>query len=114
MLSGVKGETNTISWGADLNLTFGQLLSNVLTYSLESSDVEIIVSSVNEHGLHLNKYTDALKRNFYVGSYGFCWDLENYTISELLVISARIKGILELIWPWWIVGGFLVSHCSLT
>ena len=89
-LAGMIRGQPTVSWGADLNMTFDQYLDHFLTYSPDTDKV-VTVDSIFKSVYYSNKYTAALKRKFYVSNLGYCWDLENYSAAEMLLIRSSIK-----------------------
>ena len=84
-LKGVKniGEKEQLSWGADLNKTFDEMLDLVLDVSTQNH-TGLHVNELEESRRIIDKYTHKLKMKFYIEIWGYCWDLEEYDITNAL------------------------------
>ena len=90
-LDGIQEKANgsvVVTWGAHLNKTFDQLLEAILNPEIRFSVDGGISGVFNEK----NMYTNMLKKKFYVGFWGFCWNLENYNLSHILNIYPENKS----------------------
>ena len=77
-----KGITK-LSWGLDMNKTYEELLEYVL-----DGDVDLAVSMLKDGKFYNKKYNKDLKKRFYIGFWGFCWELEDYDITSILTITS--------------------------
>ena len=84
-LKGVKevdGEQQ-ISWGSDLNKTFDAVLESVL-YASAGNSLTLHVKQYKDGFIFDDKYNDNLMKKFYIGTWGYCWQLEEYDITSSL------------------------------
>ena len=96
-LYGIKeiNHSLVITWGSDLNKTFDQLLYDVL----DANDVStggLHVSLIKNGNFYSGKYMAHLKRKFYIGFWGYCWELEDYDIQGSLYIVNNLKTVFEV------------------
>ena len=87
LLSGLKKVDNTtqLTWGSDLNKTFDQTMEEVLNYSIEDMS-DLHVEEIVDGNPIPDSYNKQLKRKFYIGFLGYCWELQEYNISTLISI----------------------------
>ena len=87
-LKGVKdidGEQH-LTWGSDINKTFEELLEFVVDISTENYS-GLHVNELKDGKLLRDRYNGNLKKRFYIGNWGYCWDLEEYDITTAIEIS---------------------------
>ena len=86
-LKGVKhiSEKVQLSWGADLNKTFDEMMDVVLDVSTHNYS-GLQVNELKKTGRIVDKYTHKLKKKFYIGIWGYCWELEEYNIQSAIEI----------------------------
>ena len=82
---GIKKDNGTskLSWGLDMNKTYEELLEYVL-----DGDADLAVSMIKDGKFYNINYNKDLKRKFYIGFSGYCWQLENYDITSILSIRS--------------------------
>ena len=82
-LMGLKKDkgVSKLSWGTDMNKTYEELLEYVL-----DGDADLAVNMIKDGKFHNKKYNKNLKKKFYIGFWGFCWELEDYDITSILAI----------------------------
>ena len=82
-LMGIKKDNGTskLSWGLDMNKTYEELLEYVL-----DGDADLAVSMIKDGKFYNINYNKDLKRKFYIGFSGYCWQLEYYDITNILSI----------------------------
>ncbi len=86
---GLKRENGSsrMTWGNDENLTFESLLEEMLTYKTDDY-AGLHVDANMQDGFKFDQYTHGLKRKFYIGFWGFCWELEKYDVTRALTIRS--------------------------
>ena len=91
-LMGLKSANGSskLSWGADMNMSYDQLLEYVL-----DGNADLAVNKIKD-GFFNNFYTIDLKKKFYIGFSGFCWELEHYDITSKLSILSLSEKPLEV------------------
>ena len=91
MLNGVKTIDNIthITWKYnDTLVTFSELFEFSVNYTTNYSQIGLHINEIAEGLQTKDKYTDQLKRKFYIGHWGYCWELEHYNISNIIEIHA--------------------------
>ncbi len=91
LLYGIKeiNKSLVITWG------FDQLLFEVL----DSNDIStsgLHVSLIKDGNFYSDIYTAHLKRKFYIGFWGYCWELEDYDIHGSLYIVNNLKSLFDV------------------
>ena len=66
-----------------MNKTYEELLEYVL-----DGDVDLAVSMLKDGKFYNKKYNKDLKKRFYIGFWGFCWELEDYDFTSILTITS--------------------------
>ena len=64
-----------------MNKTYEELLEYVL-----DGDADLAVSMIKDGKFYSKNYNMDLKRKFYIGLSGYCWQLEYYDITNILSI----------------------------
>ena len=84
-LKGVKviGGKEQLSWGADLNKTFDEMMDLVLDVSAHNYS-GLHVNELKKTGRIIDKYTHKLLKKFDIGIWGYCWELEEYNTTTAL------------------------------
>ena len=75
-----------MSWSSDLNMTFDNLLKNVLTYKIDH-EADVIAGEVENSIYNPRKYF--LYKKFYPSFQGYCWNLYTYNTSNSLVLKSK-------------------------
>ena len=91
MFHGLKTVDNVthVTWKYNDTLnTFSKLLDFSLNYTTNYSQIGLHINEIADGIQRKDKYTDQLKRKFYVGFWGYCWELEHYDISKIIEVHA--------------------------
>ena len=70
------------AWGAQYNLTFDELIDEVLTYHKDLFDLEIREGNQNTNPLYEKRFYPA---------YGYCIDISNYTGTEQIKLHVKFN-----------------------
>ena len=99
-LSGVQKANESgyiLTWGFDTNQTFHDLVEYALNYDINANESTVHFGEFVNGVLTTDKYTPTLKKRFIVGSWGYCWDLEDYNISNIFSISLSSNAAFEVL-----------------
>ena len=83
-LNGIQENRNgsVVTWGTHMNKTFEELLEAILNPEIKFR----VDGGIPGVYVERDMYTNMLKKKFYIGFWGFCWNLENYNLSYTLNI----------------------------
>lgn len=92
---GIENGTQ-ITWGTHENKSFEKYLEQFLATPIQTSKHWVVVTLKTEKRLIRKVLGDKLRKQFYIGFWGYCWDLVDYDPRSILTISNKLNQKFEV------------------